>query len=296
LFVFGPPPEDLIPGAPHRGIAGARRASWTATLMGLSALAIGVFAADRALPDQLKSTEIVGTTIQVSLQSGKVLRTPDLVGAMLDLDIAGIGPTAVRIDSVRPDPRDESGEILLYHMSTRDGGTGNWIPACDLDPDGNSDGFPLQGKWDNTGHRVSAEGLTLACTSGALAKCVRFGYKPWKTLADGTALSRYHEACVHMVRADYCGNDSATTRNGTPIDVFDDIGIEKPEMQQVFPFEAAWDEHGAVCVAHTRIPANIRLEQLALRCPRLAAHLGERACTVEAARKFGNPLVFNRSR
>ena len=259
-------------------------------------MAVGICSANRALPDQLKSTEVIGTTIQVSLQSGKILRTAELVGAVLELDLAGIGIRSVRIDSVRPDPRDESGEILLYRISTRDSGSGDWNPACDSDPDGNPDAFPLQGKWDNTGHRVSAEGLTLACTSGALAKCVRFGYKPWKTLVDGTALIRYHEACVHMVRADYCGNDSATTLNGTPIDVFDDIGIENPETQQVFPFEAAWDEHGAVCVAHTRIPANIRLEQLALRCPRLAAHLGERACSVDTARKIGNPLVFNRSR
>lgn len=282
--------------APQSELAKGRVPSLNKTLMHLWILAAGACSASGALSDQLLSTSIVGTTIQVRLASGKVLKTQDLIGAVLQLDLAGIGIRSVRIDSVRPDPRDKTGEILLYRMSVQDADGETWSAACDPDPEGKTDAFPLQGKWDNTGHRVSAQGLTLACTSGAIAKCVRFGYKPWKTLEDGTSLSRYHEACVHMVRADYCGDDSASTLDGTTIDVFDDVGIEKPEPEQVFPFEAAWDEHGAICVAHTRIPANLSMEQLMLRCPRLIAHLGERSCTVELARMIARPLVFNRSR
>jgi hypothetical protein len=41
------------------------------------------------------------------------------------------------------------------------------------------------------------------CISGAVGKCARFGYKPWKVLSDGQALSMYHQACVRMLRADY---------------------------------------------------------------------------------------------
>lgn len=247
-------------------------------------------------PDRIVSTEIVGTKIQVRLQSGRVLNTEDLVGAVLDLDLAGVGTRSVRIDGVRRDPRDGSGEVLLYSLSLKDEPTGSWTAACDADPDGRTEALPLQGSWDKTGHRISERGLTLACTSGAIAKCVRFGYRPWNSLDDGTPLSRYHEACIHMVRADYCGDGSATTRDGTLIDVFDDAGIETPDPAQTLPFEAAWDEHGAVCVAHTRIRENVSLAQLARACPRLATRLGGKACTAERARSMGKPLVFNGSR
>ena len=244
--------------------------------------------------DSIKSTAIAGTRFQVVLNSGKQLGPQDLLGAVLTLDLAGVGRRALRINAVTPDPRDAAGEVLLYKMSIRDPQSGQWTEACGPDPDGKHLAFPLQGQWDLTGHRVSNRGLTLACTDGALAKCVRFGYKPWKTLADGRSLLPYHEACVHLVRADYCGNNSATTRTGTPIDIFDNLGIQRPEPKDAMPFEAAWDVHGAICVAHPRIPQNISLTALAASCPRLRAHLGPQQCT-ESTQTAGQAILFNRS-
>ena len=253
-----------------------------------------MLAAGVAHADGIQSTEIAGTAFRVILKSGRELGPKELVGAVIRLDLEGAGERAVRIDEVTPDPRDKDGEVLLYKTSMRDESTGEWGDTCGPDPDGKHLAFPLQGKWDITGHRISETGLTLACTGGALGKCVRLGYKPWKTAKDGTPLLRYHEACVHLIRADYCGNDNATTVTGTPIDTFDVLGIQQPE-EDGMRFEAAWNEHGAVCVAHPRIPQNMTLEKLALTCPRLAGHLGEQACSEDAAKKSGDAILFNRS-
>ena len=248
-----------------------------------------------AAADTIAKISVEGTALHVVLQSGKTLQAADLVGAVLTLDLAGIGLSQVRIDQVAPDPTDPHGEILLYHFSLQDGPNGAWHDACDADPDGKKLALLLAGQWDHAGQQSSRQGLTLACTSGVIAKCVRFGYKPWKVLPDGTALRPYHEACVHMVRADYCGTDQPTTQAGMPIDIYDKLGIQTPEVTNVLPFEAAWDQNGAICVAHTRVPQNMSLQQLAKSCPRLATHLGAAVCNGDSAGIIGQPLLFNRS-
>jgi hypothetical protein len=112
---------------------------------------------------------------------------------------------------------------------------------------------------------VTSRGFTLTCASGAQGKCVRF--------AD------YHQACIRLVRADYCGNQG-TTKDGMLIDVYDKIGIWAADeaADPSLRFKAAWDANGAICVAHTRVPENVTLERLAEECPRLRGHLGESAC------------------
>ncbi|HET9768484.1 MAG TPA: ADYC domain-containing protein [Thermoanaerobaculia bacterium] len=233
---------------------------------------------------------VEGTAFVLRQPDGTELRGPQLVGAELDL---GDGVT-LRIDAVRPDPGDKSGETLLHALSTRGAG-GAWVPLCDADREGKREGFPVPGRWDDAG-RYHPDGghFALTCTSGAQAKCVRFGYKPWKPAPDGASLVPLYEACVHMVRADYCGDGVATTREGTQIDIFDRHGVQRPESGPELRFEAGWSPTGAVCVAHTRIPENVTLDQLRASCPRLAAALGS-SCTEEAAAKLG-AVLFNRSR
>ena len=128
---------------------------------------------------------------------------------------------------------------------------------------------------------------------------MRFGYKPWKTASNGLSLAPYHQACVRMVRADYCG-DHGTTRNGMLIDYYDRLGIALPARQDEaagLTFEAAWNSAGAVCVAHTRVRENVTPEQLLTTCPRLRGRVGA-ACTESDAKagKFGPALLFNKSR
>lgn len=250
-------------------------------------------------PERLERTEIVGTAFRLTFSSGRVLQGKELIGATLSLLLPG-DTTAhrVRFDDILLDGRDPDNEVLLHKVTVVDGGSPKEL--CDPDPDGNRWMFPLKGQWDLEGRMISQSGFTLTCSAGAQGKCVRFGYKPWKTLPDGTDLAEYHRACVRMVRADYCG-DKATTRTGMKIDLYDDLGIER-EAESAgtddLSFEAAWNAAGAVCVAHTRVPENMTIEGLRNSCPRLTDRLGPASCNATNAKAghFGKALIFNRSR
>jgi hypothetical protein len=95
-----------------------------------------------------------------------------------------------------------------------------------------------------------------------------------------------------MVRADYDGSGLSYTKNGTIIDIFDDLGIEKPDSldDPAFHFEAGWSPDGAVCVARTRWSDLLSLDDLVKRAPRLAG-----PCSQEIARAKG-AILFNGSR
>ena len=58
-----------------------------------------------ARADGIQSTEIAGTAFRVILKSGRELGPKDLLGAVIKLDLDGVGERAVRIDEVAPDPR-----------------------------------------------------------------------------------------------------------------------------------------------------------------------------------------------
>jgi hypothetical protein len=166
---------------------------------------------------------------------------------------------------------------------------------CDPDQYGRRVGFPLSGTWNDTGDHIDSDReFSLTCTSGALGKCVIWGYKPWRTAPDGTSLAPYHQACTRAVRADYCGNGQPYTHDGTVIDIYDRLGIQRRDDIPDMSFEAAWGPAGAVCVRRTRIPAAMTIEGLPLMCRRLdTSRLGER-CTEESGTRDG-AILFNRS-
>jgi hypothetical protein len=250
--------------------------------------------------DAIERVDVVGTAFRITLASGRTLQGRQLEGALLSLLLPGRNePERIRLTQIVEDADDADHEILLYDIAVLDEGSGSGQALCEPDDGKLQWAFPLKGQWNANGDRISEEGFTLTCAKGAQGKCVRFGYKPWKTLADGTPLADYHQACVHMVRADYCGNEG-TTRNGMLIDYYDRHGIAKPARHDEAPdflFEAAWNASGAACVAHIRVPANLTLPELADRCPRLKGRVGRLICTEPEAEagRFGPVLLFNRS-
>lgn len=250
--------------------------------------------------DRIVDVSVVGTDFRVKLGSGRVLSGRELVGAKLALVVpGGKSPEEVQIDAVIHDPLDPSGETLIYKIRARDPKSGRWVELCNPDAAGERWAFPLRGQWDEEGYPLSDEGFTLTCGDGSMGKCVRWGYKPWKTLPDGTRLSDYHQACVRMVNANYCG-DRRTTRDGMLIDYWDMLGIAKPDPESEgmgLSFEAAWGPKGAVCVAHTRVPEHETIEGLSRDCPRLEDRLGPEKCSPETLGRWKEPaLLFNRSR
>lgn len=230
-----------------------------------------------------------GTQFVLYRSDGRVLRSADLIGAELDLG----GGEQLRIDAVRPDPDSRGGEVLLHRFSRRSG-EGPWIEVCEADREGHREGFPVPGRFVDGRYERDAAHFALTCTGGAQAKCVRWGYRPWAQAHDGQDLAELYAACVRMVRADYCGDGTATTRNGMAIDVYDRHGVQQPTDDAQFRFEAGWTRDGAVCVNHVRVPENLQLDALAARCPRLAAALGQRCDEVAAA--AAGAVLFNRSR
>jgi hypothetical protein len=246
---------------------------------------------------KIAGIDVDGTTLKIILTSGEVLSGADLVGATLSLSEEAT-VRKVFVENVLIDPLDRDRETVLYHLLAVDSSGNPAGELCQPDVRGERWGFPLRGRWDAEGQRISNDGFTLVCADGAQGKCVRFGYKPWKSI-NGVGLEPYYQACIRLVRADYCGGHG-TTRDGMLIDVYDALGINKPDADPEanrLRFEAAWNSHGAVCVAHTRVPENATLDQLAMECSRLAGRLGDSVCTeVDSGRWGTEVLMFNRSR
>jgi hypothetical protein len=274
-------------------------------LIGLAAALVamtGLPVAEATSParaDRIAGITVAGTALQVSMRSGRVLEGDSLVGATLTLRMsAEADPVTVYIQARQMDAFDPQHEITLYHMLSVDSPTGTRQELCGPDSHGEHWAFPLAGQWDTDGRHQTDSGYTLTCADGAQGKCVRFGYKPWKTLPDGTALAPYHQSCIHLVRAAYCGG-APTTNTGTLIDIYDRVGIQNPDPEPEaagLHFEAAWNTHGAVCVAHTRVPDNLSISQLPQNCPQLQGRVGA-SCTEDTAGNRGEPvLLFNRSR
>lgn len=78
-----------------------------------------------------------------------------------------------------------------------------------------------------------------------------------------------------MIRADYAGDGSATTRNGQPINIYDKLGIQSRSNAKAYEFEAGWTDVGAVGVRHVRVKENATLAGIAAHSPRLAGSVGD---------------------
>ncbi len=215
----------------------------------------------------LQGMSLFGTVLsgQMAIQHGQVLTLSgaDLVGATLSGILSDGTSVLLRIDAVDVDAGDATGEILLYTVVMSDG-AGGWSNLCQPDPDGAQKAVPLAGVWDPRGtHHDSADLFTLGCTSGVIAKCARWGYKPWETV-EGRSLADFHQACTRMARADYCGDGVSHTKNGTYIDMYDVLGIQRQASRDGMMFEAAWLPGGAYCMARPRW--NLVAAELVVEC------------------------------
>jgi hypothetical protein len=152
---------------------------------------------------------------------------------------------------------------------------------------------------------TTASGQTLPTGGGVAAKCVDWGYPPWffstlpwpgTTQAQQTldannpvTVQTMHRACLSMASADYCGNGTPHTVDGTWISQYSPTTValdtqlvnHSPAVKgtvnavrfnRPFQFEAAWrvthgEIGGAFCVTKTRW-STMPLEKLP-ECPPL---------------------------
>jgi ADYC domain len=220
---------------------------------------------------------------RLRLDDGRVLEQEELVGIRILMQSSG-QDVQVRIESVEQDSTVRDRPVLLYRLLVEDPLRGTAQDACLPDIRGRQLGLPIQ----------KETGVDFTCTSGAEGKCILMGYRPWEEGSD-VPMRDLHAACIHMMRADYGGDDHPTTRDGTSIIVYDRFGIQQDEPDDPMPFEAAWGKSGALCIAHPRIARNVSLEALEQRYPRLVGSLGPGLCTEDAMRERPDALLFNRS-
>jgi hypothetical protein len=140
----------------------------------------------------------------------------------------------------------------LYELRRRDGGT--WKSFCGQDAEGRRLAVALEGTYDNTNaSHADPKRVTFACTRGVMAKCYRWGYRPWL----GAEMAAAHQACIRMAMADYCGDGRSWTRDGTLIQRWDVLSPPVQPRTSGDPrmtFEAAWTPAGAACMARPRWP------------------------------------------
>jgi hypothetical protein len=237
--------------------------------------------------------EVVAEQGQVTLH-GASLAGAHLFARVRDLNASPPDTALVkyRITSVVPedpsyDPTN-TGATFLYTLEQWMPDNSSWQPACPVDLDGRRVAIPLAATWDEHGDRIeSTEMFTFGCTTGVIAKCYRWGYRPWVTGYGD--LVTMHWTCTRLARADYCGNGVPHTYDGTWINVWDDLPAPGPIQQHgLLPplgmfFEAGWNTHGAVCLSHARWLLDGGL--LAAACPdRLIPPglLGETVCDLAA--------------
>lgn len=195
----------------------------------------------------------------LAVNNGTVVSGTDFIGGMVTMrDAQGLLATA-RITGVVRDAADPTGATFLYTLSYLDPITGATVDACLPDRTGVAAALPLRGRWDATGAKQDENtAISLGCTSGALAKCVRWGYRPWESV-NGTSLADYHQACTRMARADYCGNGTSYTLDGTAIDIYDRLPVLTRDPSLLSLFESSWAPSGAYCIARERWLALLNL-------------------------------------
>ncbi|WP_437575911.1 ADYC domain-containing protein [Sorangium sp. So ce887] len=247
----------------------------------------------------------------VSLNATTLIGTRESDGAPVDgIDFLGAEAEAILDDgstlAVRITGIVERNGVTYYTVKYL-AAPGIWANIC-----GEGLGaIPVNGTWDPVTGAFSDDGssFTFACQGAAIAKCAEWGYRDWATKAecDGKTcasrdLSYFHQACIRMVRADYCGDGAPHTQPGTAIDVWDALGIQTETAGSGMSLEAEWTVDGAACIRHTRWRglggSNPDLDYVMAHCPERWAgsdpSCGGSSSTFHTASGFTTPLAARR--
>ncbi|QRN97314.1 hypothetical protein JRI60_51670 [Archangium violaceum] len=216
------------------------------------------------------------------LENGHLVASPQsatsLVGTVLQGTSSQGKPVEVALCGAEPAPEDP--DMVWYRVEAWNPVAQEWENPCVAnDTVTDPRAMAVGGVWDASGahHDVSGK-LTLACETGVITKCIRWGYKPWASRG-GQSLAELHQACTRMARADYCGNGRSHTHDGTIIDIYDRVGVLSMTREASAgwdparaSFEAAWGPDGATCLSRTR--DGRALETILKECPG-RFHVGE---------------------
>ena len=208
--------------------------------------------ADFADGTKLKQVHLVGSQL-VGKKHHTWISGTALVGARFDAKSDTNHHLTLRVsEAFAP----ATGDAWQYRIDYRET-DGSWVPVC---ANGATavNAYAIDGWWDRKSgdpgdgsKHVNGNRFTFACRDvGAVGKCIDAGYRPWASVG-GVSLDTYHQACVRLIRADYCGTSISHTINGQLVNLYDDLGIQVDTDAWV-P-EAEWAPDGALCISpHTR--------------------------------------------
>ena len=200
---------------------------------------------------RLNGSELTAT------EGGVAVPEAELIGSTWSGQLSDGDTLPIRIDAIGHDD-----ELAIYTLSyqTVDG----WIDMCD-----GAGALAVAGTWNydegvpqGGSYRTNDHDFTFACRGFAIAKCVEFGYQPWLGRADLLA------TCTRALRADFCGDGTPYTVDGTTLNIYDRDGIQTDDAS--WPLEAQWDKHGAACIGE---PSATRFIQVVGQTPTCMASL-----------------------
>jgi ADYC domain-containing protein len=150
---------------------------------------------------------------------------------------------------------EEVSKSTAYYQLTYDSPDDGY--TYDYCPNGR-EAVALAGRWDPiSGAKTISDpfDMTFACMGYALGKCYEMGYVPEIEVGfEGDyfiwdRLELAHQACVRALRADYCGDGTSYTVDGTLVDIFDFMGVQ---YQSGSVIEAVFSPDGAMCLSTPR--------------------------------------------
>ena len=223
----------------------------------------------------LQGTSLEGTLIVEGVEQhrmplayriGDETYNTSLAGLLLDGKLSDGRTIQLRVEDVEQDTTEtlfsdarlkSNSDVFLYTVSFYDPAHYVWRELCP----GDHKATFLSGSWNPAGDwNPSDDIFTIACTSGVLAKCTRWGYKPWVVATtrenQEVSLRELFLACTRAARADYCGNGVPYTKDGTMIDLWDTYGfvskVDESQVNPAFSAEACFGTGGAGCLEKVR--------------------------------------------
>lgn len=202
----------------------------------------------------LTQTWLEGSVFHAESASGPVSGM-DFLGASFVGELGDGTTVPLRVDDIQPGT-GANGDIWVYRVSYYSRELDAWKPICTADGGGTLGAIAVAGRWDyrqgvpgGGSKTTDAQSFTFACEGAAIAKCIRFGYRPWGGVAGGRDLGELHQSCTRMVRADFCGDGASFTVDGTWVNLYDASGVQRDS--EGWSVEAEWDTQGARCRAQT---------------------------------------------